>query len=57
MHGREDMAIQINVSHPWKYIVASILSGWHSRYIKHMIKVKKDKFQAPTRTRERRCGN
>ncbi len=51
MHGREDMAIQINVSHPWKYIVASILSGWHSRYIKHMIKVKKDKFQAPTRTR------
>ena len=51
MHGREDMAIQINVSHPWKYIVASILSGWHSRYIRHMIKVKKDKFQAPTRTR------
>lgn len=51
MHGREDMAIQINVSHPWKYIVASILSGWHSRYTRHMIKVKKDKFQAPTRTR------
>lgn len=51
MHGREDMAIQINVLHPWKYIVASILSGWHSRYIRHMVKVKKDKFQAPTRTR------
>ena len=30
MHGREDMAIQINVAHPWKYIVARILFCRHN---------------------------
>ncbi len=51
MHGREDMAIALNVSHPWKYLVATVLNGLHKKYLPHSIKVKKDKFQAPTRAR------
>lgn len=51
MHGREDRAVEINVPHPWKYLVASILCHLHRKYLLHQIRVKKDKFQAPTRTR------
>ncbi len=48
MHGREDMAIAINVSHPWKTLVAKVLCFMHGRYLPHTIRVKRDKFQAPT---------
>lgn len=51
MHGREDMAIQVNVPHPWKTLTASVLNFLHGRYLEHTIKVKRDKFQAPTRAR------
>lgn len=48
MHGREDMAIAVNVSHPWKTLAARTLAFLHGRYLPHAIKVKRDKFQAPT---------
>ena len=51
MHGREDMAIAINVPHPFKYLVASVLNGLHKKYLPHTLKVRRDKYQAPTRTR------
>lgn len=51
MHGREDMAIAVNVPHPLKYIVATLLNTMHGKYLPHELKVRKDKFQAPTRTR------
>lgn len=51
MHGREDMAIAINVSHPWKNLVARILNYEHQKYLPHTMQVKRDKFQASTRAR------
>ena len=51
MHGREDVAIQTNVPHPFKYIVASLLSFLHAGYIPHKVIVKKDDNLAPMRTR------
>lgn len=51
MHGREDMAIAVNVAHPWKYVTASWLNHMHAKYLPHSLKVKRDKFQATTRTR------
>lgn len=51
MHGREDQAIAVNVPHPWKGIAASTLNRMHRKYLGREIKVKKDKFQAPTRAR------
>ena len=51
MHGREDVAIQTNILHPFKYIVASALCWMHSWYIPNEIVVKKDRKLAPTRTR------
>lgn len=50
-HGREDMAIATNIPHPFKFLVASILNFAHGRCLPHTIKVKRDKFQAPTLTR------
>lgn len=51
MHGREDMAITINVPHPWKKFVAKTLCRKHGEYLPHLIEVKRDKFQAPTKVR------
>lgn len=51
MHGREDMAIAVNVPHPLKYLVASLMNYMHGKYLPHDIKIKRDKFQAPTRAR------
>lgn len=51
MHGREDMAIAVNVPHPWKKLVAKILCKEHKKYLPHLVKVKKDKFQALTKAR------
>lgn len=48
MHGREDMAIAVNVPHPFKTIVATMLNFAHGRCLKHTIKVKRDKYQATT---------
>lgn len=51
MHGREDMAIAMNVPHPFKTIVAGMLNLAHGKVLQHTTKVKRDKFQAPTRAR------
>ncbi len=51
MHGREDMAIAVNVPHPFKTLVATILNFAHGRCLKHTIKVKRDKYQATTLAR------
>lgn len=51
MHGREDMAVQVNIPHPWKYLAASVMNFMHGRYLPHAMRVKRDKFQAPTRAR------
>lgn len=53
MHGREDMAIAVNVPHPFKYVTALALERMHHKYLPNTIRVKHDKFQAPTRTRAR----
>jgi len=42
MHGREDMAIAVNVPHPFKTIAACALCWLHSMYIPHSKKVHKD---------------
>lgn len=51
MHGREDMAIAVNIPHPFKFLVASVLNFAHGRCLKHTLKVKRDKYQAPTLAR------
>ncbi len=51
MHGREDRAIEINVPYPWRFLVAWTLNHWHKKFLPHPIKIKRDRFQAPTRTR------
>ena len=48
MHGREDMAIGVNVPHPFKTFVGVLLNFLHSRYIPHKVKVRRDKYLAPT---------
>lgn len=48
MHGREDMAIAVNVPHPFKFLTAWMLNFAHGRCLKHTIKVRRDQFQAPT---------
>ena len=48
MHGREDMAIAVNVPHPFKTLAAVILCFIHGRYLKHEVKVRKDDYLAPT---------
>ena len=48
MHGREDMAIAVNVPHPFKTIVGTMLNFLHSRYIRHEIILGRDSYLAPT---------
>lgn len=52
-HGREDVAISVNMPHPIKFLTANTLNFLHNKCLPHTIKVKKDKFQAPTLTRTR----
>ncbi len=51
MHGREDMAIAMNIPWGFKTFVASALNWFHSWYLPHEIKVKKDEYLAPTISR------
>lgn len=53
MHGREDMAIQINVSAPLRKFVSRWLKKHHENYLPHSVVVKCDKFQAPNKIRAR----
>lgn len=50
-HGREDVAISVNMPHPIKLLTATVLDTAHGACLPHEIKVKRDKFQAPTLTR------
>ncbi len=51
MHGREDRAIEINTPPVIRNFVACCLNKLHGHYLSHDIKVKRDKFQAPTKLR------
>ena len=51
MHGREDMAIAINVPHPFKTLAAAVLAKAHSWYVPRKVTVKKDNQLAPTLAR------
>lgn len=53
MHGREDMAIAINVPHPFKTIAALFLNKMHSVYIPHHKMIPYDDDLAPTVARAR----
>ena len=48
MHGREDMAIAMNVPHPFKTVAAFFLEFMHGRYIPHEASVSRDNYLAPT---------
>ena len=48
MHGREDMAIAVNVPHPFKTLVGWLFNFIHGRYLKHEVKVRVDDYLAPT---------
>lgn len=50
MHGREDMAIKVNIPHPFKTIVGCLLCWLHGRYIPHPVKVSRDNDLADTVT-------
>ncbi len=50
-HGREDVAISVNMPHPIKLLTATVLNFAHGRCLSHTMKVKRDHYQAPTFTR------
>ena len=50
-HGREDVAIAVNMPHPIKLLTAVTLNTAHGRCLPHEIRVRRDKYQAPTWTR------
>lgn len=51
MHGREDMAVAMNIPFPFRTIISIILNWLHSRAIPHSIKIRKDHYLAPTTAR------
>ena len=53
MHGREDMAIEMNVPRPLQVLTAAALDDLHRYCLPHESKVKRDDFQAPTLSRRR----
>lgn len=48
MHGREDMAVKINVPFPFKTLVGRVLCFLHGRYIPHPVQIKRDNDLADT---------
>ena len=53
MHGREDMAIAVNVAPALRFGVAEALDLLHAQCLEHGVEVERDQFQAPTLTRAR----
>ena len=53
MHGREDMAIAVNVVPALRFGVAEALDLLHAQCLEHGVEVERDQFQAPTLTRAR----
>lgn len=48
MHGREDMAVAVNVPHPFKTIVGTAIHSAHGIYMGKGERVKTDDYLAPT---------
>ena len=48
MHGREDMAIAVNVPHPLKTLAGAGLCFLHGLVIPNQVKVRRDRYLAPT---------
>lgn len=48
MHGREDMAIAMNIPHPIKTFIGWSLDVMHSWFLPHEVVVRRDKKLAPT---------
>jgi len=53
MHGREDMAIAVNVPRGVRGITSTGLEQMHRHYLPHEVKIKTDHYQAPNHTRAR----
>ena len=53
IHGREDMAIDMNIPTAIKYPIARILDTAHSICLPHATKIKKDNYLAPNHSRAR----
>ena len=51
MHGREDVAAETNIPHPFKTLGATLLCRLHKCGVPHPVKVKRDDYLAPTRAR------
>lgn len=51
MHGREDMAIAVNVPKGVRGITSTGLEQMHGHYLPHDVKIKTDHYQAPNHTR------
>lgn len=51
MHGREDMAITVNTPFGLRTLSAAVLTRLHKKCLPYQIKIKRDKFQAPTTAR------
>ncbi len=48
MHGREDMAVAVNIPHPFKTFVGLVLCFLHGKIIPNKVVVSRDKYLAPT---------
>lgn len=51
MHGREDMGISIVIPRGLRTLVARLLNWFHSWYIPHLVKIKRDDYLACTTAR------
>ena len=51
MHGREDMGVTGLVPFGFRTLAGSLLNRFHSWYLPHNVKIKKDDYLAPTRVR------
>ncbi len=51
MHGREDSAVMANILSPFKTLGGFLLNWFHSWYLPHPVKVKKDDYLATTKAR------
>ena len=48
MHGREDVAAETNIPHPFKTLGGSLICFLHHFGVPHTIKIKRDDYLAPT---------
>lgn len=48
MHGREDVAAETNIPHPFKTLGGALLCFLHKFGVPHLVKVRRDNYLAPT---------